>query len=615
MNKTGLIIIAAWYLHACAAPEPVAPARDAAQTDVRPTPGGLVGAGQTGEPEARQEPVGLVARPELEDRDALAVPSRARPLAESQAEAGHAVAAPIETYPEPAAQPGTPARHLAQEKIASGLSRLSVDALAPPPRPEHNREGYEYIAENGFASVSSSPLSTFGLDVDTASYSNVRRFLNAGQLPPPDAVRIEELINYFDYDYPPADARHPVRIQTELSVAPWNPAHRIALVGVRAKDLSAGEQVANRLVFLIDTSGSMNQSNKLPLLKRSLQILVEQMRAQDSVAIVTYAGSAGLVLPPTSGRDKDAIYGALARLRAGGSTAGARGIELAYQVAREQFLPQANNRVILATDGDFNVGQSSDGELVRLIEARRDSGIFLSVLGFGTGNYQDAKMQKLADHGNGTHHYIDSDQEADRVFRSQLLGTLYTVAKDVKIQIEWNPAKVAQYRLIGYENRLLATQDFRNDRKDAGDVGSGHTVTVLYEIIPVRGHDEPDALRYQPRRALRPLGRDHSGELGLVKLRYKLPQDSVSQEFSQVMHDQALEMHRASANLRWATAVAELGLLLGDSRFKGTASYAALIKRAQSVLDHGSSDPQQREFIGLARQARLASTAQLGFRN
>lgn len=500
---------------------------------------------------------------------------------------------------------GAPRRAAAAKMYAADhladTSRMLAIAPAMPPASPVQGEGYAHIAENRFQQVALSPRSTFGLDVDSASYSNVRRFLSQGRLPPLDAVRIEEMINYFDYDFAEASSAHPLSVTTQMSAAPWNPAHKLVMVGVSAHDLAAEQRPANRLVFLLDTSGSMNNPSKLPLLKRSFQILVEQLRAQDSVAIVTYAGSAGLVLPPTSGAHKEAIYAALNRLSAGGSTAGGQGLELAYQVATQQFLAQANNRVILATDGDFNVGQSSEGELIRLIEARRDQGVFLSVLGFGSGNYQDAKMQQLSSHGNGTHHYIDTDREAERVFRHKLQGTLYTVAKDAKIQIEWNPQAVAEYRLIGYENRLLKAEDFADDRKDSGDVGAGHTVTVLYEIVPADGADQSAPLRYQqtsPARA-------HNDEVGLVKLRYKTPQASNSTEFSHVI----AAHHSAGPQLAWAAGVAELGLLLRHSEFRGQASFDGVLSRVEAIA---GDDPLRREFVGLVRQAKVASQSQLG---
>lgn len=493
-----------------------------------------------------------------------------------------------------------PEARFADQAVSMG----KVVGLAVPPMPAANEagEGYAPLAENRFQQVALSPLSTFGLDVDTASYSNVRRFLSQGQLPPVDAVRIEELINYFDYPLSATASEHPLSISTESAAAPWNPAHRLVMVGVKARDLNAAERPPNRLVFLLDTSGSMSNANKLPLLKRSFQILIEQLRAQDSVAIVTYAGSAGLVLPPTSGAHKEAIYAALNRLSAGGSTAGAQGLELAYEVAAKQFVEAANNRVILATDGDFNVGQRSEGDLIRLIESRRDQGVFLSVLGFGSGNYQEAKMQQLSSHGNGTHHYIDSDREADRVFRDKLQGTLYTVAKDAKIQLEWNPQQVAEYRLIGYENRLLNAEDFVDDRKDAGDVGAGHSITVLYEVVPASGANATAApLRYQEQRP-RPA---HATELGLIKLRYKPAKAERSVEMTQVIASTA----RAGDNLAWAAAVAELGMLLRGSEHRAQANYDDLLRRVEA---QAGDDALRREFVGLVRQAKVASQSQLG---
>ena len=482
-----------------------------------------------------------------------------------------------------------------------GAARMMTRAPASPVAAPVQGEGYAHTAENRFQQVALSPLSTFGLDVDSASYSNVRRFLSQGRLPPIDAVRIEELINYFDYDFATPPGVHPLSVTTQMSAAPWNPAHQLLMVGVSARDLAAEQRPANRLVFLLDTSGSMNSPSKLPLLKRSFQILVEQLRPQDSVAIVAYAGSAGLVLPPTSGQHKEAIYAALNRLNAGGSTAGGQGLALAYQVAAQQFLDQANNRVILATDGDFNVGQSSEGELIRMIEARRDKGVFLSVLGFGSGNYQDAKMQQLSSHGNGTHHYIDTDREAERVFRHKLQGTLYTVAKDAKIQIEWNPQTVAGYRLVGYENRLLNAEDFSDDRKDSGDVGAGHSITVLYEIVPANGHEAETALRYQ--QASSAPGR--GDELGLVKLRYKAPQATRSTELSHVIAAQ----QSSGEQLAWAAGVAEFGLLLRHSEFRAQASFDAVLSRLEAMT---GGDPLRQEMVGLVRQAKVASQSQLG---
>lgn len=532
-------------------------------------------------------PISVVVAPEPEAQVAGARDDVAQPqVARQELRAMH-----------DAAVAGKASRHFAGSAEAT---YRPAPVFAPPPQ-SFNREGYKHIAENGFRSTQLSPLSTFGLDVDTASYSNLRRFLSQGQLPPADAVRIEELVNYFDYSYPAPKAGEALAVSTELSTAPWNPSNQLALIGVRA--MAPVTRQANRLVFLLDTSGSMNSADKLPLLKRSFQILVEQLRPEDSVAIVTYAGSAGLVLPATSGDHKENIYAALNRLSAGGSTAGARGIELAYQVASSQFLPEGNNRVILATDGDFNVGQSSEGELVRLIEDRRDQGIFLTVLGFGSGNYQDGRMQSLADHGNGAHYYIDTDREADRIFRDKLSSTLYTVAKDVKLQIEWNPAKVAQYRLIGYENRLLAAEDFVDDRKDAGELGAGHQVTALYELIPASGNETGAELRYQRDE----LVRRSANEMGLIKWRYKTPLASASRERQQVILDQPVALANSSTNLRWAASVAELGMLLRGSEHRGQASFDAVIARAEPLLGEAADQALRREFIGLSRQAKIAS--------
>ena len=392
--------------------------------------------------------------------------------------------------------------------------------------PDFQREGYDRIYENEFMAVGANPLSTFGIDVDRASYSNVRRFIRSGQLPPADAVRIEELINYFTYDLPNPEGPDPYSVRTEVGPAPWNPMHRLVRIGIQGQRMDTEDLPPSNLVFLVDVSGSMQPANKLPLLKSALRMLVNQLRPQDRVAIVVYAGAAGLVLEPTSGADKETILEALSRLEAGGSTAGGAGLRLAYDVARRHHMEGGNNRLILATDGDFNVGPSSDAEMIRLIEDRRDQGTFLTVLGFGTGNLQDAKMEQIADHGNGNFAYIDSAHEAQKVLVQEFGGTLYTIAKDVKLQVEFNPARVQAYRLIGYENRILAAEDFNDDRKDSGDLGAGHTVTALYEVIPtgvdtstpIRGLDE---LRYQ--RTDERVAPRESPEMLFVKLRYKDP--------------------------------------------------------------------------------------------
>src|SRR5712671_1808938 len=396
-------------------------------------------------------------------------------------------------------------RRAAREKVRAPTTMGDIRRQTEP----GNTEGYDAIDENPFLLTSDRPLSTFSVDVDRASYSNIRRFLNSGKAPPKDAVRIEEMVNYFPYSYPSPSQSEPVSIVTGLGNAPWNRSHRLLAIGLKARPISLGDLPANNLVFLIDVSGSMETDDKLPLVKSAFELLVNQLRPQDRVSIVVYAGNAGLVLPSTSGSEKTAILDAIARLEAGGSTAGGAGIRLAYDVAQKNLIRGGNNRVILATDGDFNVGVSSDAEMVRLIEERRASGVFLTALGFGTGNLKDSKMEKLADHGNGHYAYVDNLLEAKKVFVRELGGTLRTVAKDVKLQLEFNPARVAAYRLIGYEDRLLSDADFA---KDAGDMGAGHTVTALYEVIPAGADNDPDLpetsrLRYQRMRAELPSAR------------------------------------------------------------------------------------------------------------
>ena len=391
-------------------------------------------------------------------------------------------------------------------------------------------ESYDAIAENNYHKTTDNPLSTFSIDVDAASYSNVRRYLSQGTLPPAGSVRVEEMINYFSYQYPQPEGKHPFSVTTELTSCPWNPKHQIAMIGLQGKKIAYDKLPASNIVFLIDVSGSMEDDNKLPLVKSSLHLLTDQLRPEDKVAIVVYAGNAGLVLPATSGAEKMKIKSAINNLSAGGSTAGGAGIELAYKTARENFMTEGNNRVILCTDGDFNVGASSDAAMVTLIEKQRESGVFLTVLGYGMGNYKDSKMQQLADKGNGNHAYIDDITEAKKVLINEFGGTLFTIAKDVKLQVEFNPAKVQGYRLIGYENRILAKEDFNNDKKDAGDMGSGHSVTALYEIIPVGSEapelDSVDKLRYQ--KVANKSKSNFDGVILNVKLRYKQPDASKS---------------------------------------------------------------------------------------
>lgn len=471
---------------------------------------------------------------------------------------------------------------------SSGHNRQRYDNI-------HDREGYDHIQENSFRKVSDHPLSTFSIDVDAASYSNVRRILNQGRLPTPGAVRIEEMINYFSYNYPqPADDK-PFSITTEWSSCPWNEGHQLVMIGLQGRKLDAENLPPSNLVFLIDVSGSMQTYNKLPLVKSSLNLLADQLRPQDKISIVVYAGNAGLVLPATN--DKYRIREAVNSLEAGGSTAGGAGIQLAYQVAQQHFMENGNNRVVLCTDGDFNVGASSDDELVNIIEKKRASGVYLTVLGFGSGNYQDAKMQKLADKGNGNHAYIDNINEAKKVLISEFGGTMFTIAKDVKLQVEFNPAKVKAYRLVGYENRMLAKEDFNNDKKDAGEMGSNHTVTALYEIIPAQSDEElatVDPLRYQkPKKKAGSL----SDELMFVKVRYKNPKEHRS---NLVEVPVQANSRVASDNMRFASAVAAFGMVLRKSEFKGSSSYKLVQSLAVNVDD---GDAYKKEFLELVKKA------------
>jgi Ca-activated chloride channel family protein len=496
--------------------------------------------------------------------------------------------------------------------IAGGIARGREIAVAdrrgvPGDRPRRDREPssreqYDRIEDNPFLGVRTNPMSTFSVDVDRAAYGNVRRFLTQGQRPPKDAVRIEELINYFPYDLPQPKGMDPVSITTDVMAAPWQPKHRLVRVALQSRRIATEALPPNNLVFLIDVSGSMQDAAKLPLVKQSLRLLVDQLRPQDRVAIVAYAGAAGLVLPSTSGDEKVRIIEALDRLEAGGSTAGGAGIELAYRTAREHFLENGNNRVILATDGDFNVGASSDAELERLVERKRSEGTYLTLLGFGMGNYQDAKMEKLAKRGNGNYAYVDELNEARKVLVREMGATLLTVANDVKLQIEFNPAAVQGYRLIGYEDRLLRDEDFNDDKKDAGDMGAGHQVTALYEVVPVGVTGtvtlrETDARRYET-----PSGeaRGDRDELLYVKLRYKRPGESTSQLLSKAV---SANVGRGSTDSRFAAAVAAFGMLLRDSEYKGTTSAAQVLEMARAAL--GDDDGGYRAaFVELVERWR-----------
>ena len=457
-------------------------------------------------------------------------------------------------------------------------------ALPYPARPEAGvGDTYAKIQENAFRLVGKEPLSTFSLDVDNASYANVRRFLNEGQLPPRDAVRVEEMLNYFHYQLPaPASASaDPVRISAELSECPWAAGHQLARIGIQAKVVETASLPPANLVFLVDVSGSMAGPDRLPLVQAGLRLLVRQLRPQDHVALVAYAGAAGLVLPPTPGSQPQQILDAIDRLQAGGSTAGGAGLRLAYGIARQNFLREGNNRVVLATDGDFNVGESSDEAMEQLMQQQRETGIFLTVLGVGRGNLRDSRMELLADKGNGNYAYLDNLDEARRTLVAQFGGTLFTVAKDVKLQVEFNPARVAGYRLIGYENRLLANEDFNNDRKDAGELGAGHTVTALYELVPVNASNPlVDNLKYAPQNVLAPAG--NAAEVLTVKLRYQEPRGSASRLLTQPLAGAAMPLTQASADQQFAAAVAEFGLLLRQSEQRGTATYASVAQLAQA---------------------------------
>ncbi|MGC4086615.1 MAG: VWA domain-containing protein [Polyangiaceae bacterium] len=494
----------------------------------------------------------------------------------------------------------------------SPTSGALVAPSAPPPAPpvDTSNESYSHIADNHFVSPRTSPLSTFSVDVDTAAYANVRRFIEQGALPPADAVRIEELINYFTYDYADPKGEEPFSVTTELSTAPWNTDHQLLLVGLQGKRLPARELPPRNLVFLVDVSGSMGEPNKLPLLKYALTELVNTLGAKDRVSMVVYAGASGVVLEPTPANEKQRILSALDRLEAGGSTNGADGINAAYALAERAFDAHGVNRVVLATDGDFNVGVSSEGELVRLIEQKRNKGVSLSVLGFGMGNYKDANLEKLADHGNGNYAYIDSRAEARKVLVEQGGSTLVTIAKDVKIQVEWNPRQVASYRLIGYENRKLAAEDFNNDKKDAGDIGAGHSVTALYEIIPPGApaeHGSVDALKYQ---TPSPTNAAQGSELATIKLRYKRPRTDNSLLTQVTVQSDARALQQTSDNFRFASAVADFGMLLRKSEHRGNASYALSQKLAQGA--RGADKAQYRNgFITLVARAAQLDTQPL----
>ena len=466
-------------------------------------------------------------------------------------------------------------------------------------------EGYNKPTENGFSNPQQSPYSTFALDVDRAAYSNIRRFIDNGQKPPIDAVRVEEMINYFDYNYSNSSKKHPIDLMPNYTHCPWNENHKLLHIAMKATDIAYDDLPASNLVFLIDVSGSMSDHNKLPLVVSSLKMLVKKLRPEDKIAIVTYAGNASVVLESTSAKEKEKIYKSLDLLQSGGSTAGAQGIQTAYTIAEKEFITDGNNRIILATDGDFNVGISSAEGLEQLVEKKRKTGIYLSVLGYGMGNYQDYKMQTLADKGNGNHAYIDNMQEAKKVLINEFGGTLFTVAKDVKIQIEFNPAYVQAYRLIGYENRMLAKEDFNNDKKDAGDVGAGHCVTAIYEIIPVGTQSQfalsVDDLKYQKNDKV--VG-SNNGELANIKCRYKHPDENKSIKFNKVVNNKTTSFNQLSDDVNFSISVAELGLIMSESQYIVSSDLEACKNRASQNKGE-DKDGYRSEFIRLLETYEL----------
>ncbi|MFK7905495.1 MAG: von Willebrand factor type A domain-containing protein [Chitinophagales bacterium] len=472
--------------------------------------------------------------------------------------------------------------------------------------PSHFKgEQYEIIQENNFLNVADQALSTFSIDVDGAAYSNIRRFLNMGTMPPKDAIRIEEIVNYFNYDYPQPKGKRPFHVQHEIAPCPWNSKADLLMIGLQGENISFDQLPAANLVLLIDVSGSMQEENKLPLLKKSIRLLVKQLRPKDRISIVVYAGNSGLVLPPTSAANTSMIFEALENLKAGGSTAGGEGIQLAYKTAQKYFNPHINNRIILATDGDFNVGLDRDEDLVKLIEKKREGGVYLSVLGFGMGNYKDSMMEKISNAGNGNYAYIDNIQEAKKVLQQEIGGTLFTIAKDVKLQVEFNPTQVKSYRLIGYENRLLQSEDFDNDKVDAGDMGVNHTVTAFYEIVRANNKASipSKALKYQKTEVIQ--ADSLSKEWGTISIRYKHPKEGSSQLFTHVFEAPSTAP-KPSSNFVFATAVIEYGLWLRDSQYKGTTSLDGVIHLAKSV--NIGKDKYKKEFLGLLEKSRLMAS-------
>lgn len=490
------------------------------------------------------------------------------------------------------------------------VSEMEIEIDGRPPettQPGHegfNTESYDNIVENPFFLTRQNPLSTFSIDVDTASYSNMRRFLTQNMLPPKDSIRIEEIVNYFPYDYAPPKDDVPFAAHVEIANCPWNMEYRLARIALKGREIAREQRPLSNLVFLLDVSGSMNEPNKLPLLKRAFSMLVEQLGENDRVAIVVYAGASGVVLPSTSCDKKEVVLQALDRLEAGGSTNAGAGIELAYNIAVENFIKGGTNRVILATDGDFNVGVTNQGDLIRLIETKAKSGVFLTVLGFGMGNYKDSTLEKLADKGNGNYGYIDTFAEAKKALVEQMSGTLITIAKDVKIQVEFNPARIAAYRLVGYENRMLRAEDFKDDTKDAGEIGAGHTITAFYELIPAgKKIDIPgiDPLKYQAQKELTEAAQGE--EIFTLKLRYKDPTSDTSKPLEFPITDPGTKLGKASEEFKFAAAVATFGMILRDSKYKGTAGIDMVLEIAEEGKGQDKSG-YRAEFLSLAKKAR-----------
>ena len=488
------------------------------------------------------------------------------------------------------------------EPSANATSKMILSS--PPPPQQRNAETYKEIKENSFVAVAQQPVTTFSADVDRAAYANVRRIIGYGQIPPKDAVRIEEMVNYFDYDYPAPEegSVSPLRVSPELAPAPWNPNHLLLRIGLQAKKIDLAKAPPSNIVFLIDVSGSMDEENKLPLLKSSFKMLLGQLRPDDKIAIVTYANGTKVALPSTSVKDKEKIIKVLDNLYASGGTSGGKGIQLAYEQAQKSFIKNGNNRIILATDGDFNIGINNTTDLEKFIEKQRESGIYMSVLGFGIGNYRDDMAETIADKGNGNYAYIDNITEAKKVLVNELSGTLFAVAKDVKLQLEFNPKYVKEYKLIGYENRMLANEDFTNDKKDAGEIGAGHTVTALYELVPSDGK-VAQSLRYQSQE-LNEKGKGN--ELGFLKIRYKDPKvkDAKSVEITEPLVFNKKALKETSTDYRFAASVAEFGILLRDNSNKANATYGQVIELAEGAI---GKDPEgyRKEFVRLVKSVKM----------